>query len=197
MTGHVLRRASGRWAVVFDIGRDPETGKRRQKWVSGFRTKADAERHLREMLGRVDRGEVVVADKTPFADYLDRWLEGRAHKLSPASMRVYSGVIRNHIRPASIGKMPLADIRPHHVAEFDALLIRKKLSASTRNVVHAILSRSLGDAVRPGGLIPSNPTVGALSRDEKTRRGPGKFTLWTHAELRALLEASESRLSAV
>jgi hypothetical protein len=41
--GHITRRESGRWAVVLDIGRDPTTGKRKQKWFSGYETKGKAE----------------------------------------------------------------------------------------------------------------------------------------------------------
>ena len=35
MRGHVRKRGE-RWAFVVELGRDPATGKRRQKWVSGF-----------------------------------------------------------------------------------------------------------------------------------------------------------------
>ena len=39
MRGSIVRRSSGRYAVVLDNGRDPATGKRKQKWMSGFATK--------------------------------------------------------------------------------------------------------------------------------------------------------------
>ncbi len=39
--GHVRKRGNG-WAVVVERPPDPLTGKRRQKWVSGFATKKEA-----------------------------------------------------------------------------------------------------------------------------------------------------------
>ena len=65
-----------RWAVVVDNGRD-ENGKRRQKWLSGYRTKGEAEDALVTALGRIQRGETVDPDTTPLADYMRQWLKGR------------------------------------------------------------------------------------------------------------------------
>ena len=56
MRGHVRKR--GRlWAFVVELDRDTVTGKRRQRWVSGFSTKAEAERELRKRLHLLDEGE--------------------------------------------------------------------------------------------------------------------------------------------
>jgi hypothetical protein len=41
MRGSVVKRGNG-YSVVVELDRDPITGKRRQKWVSGYRTKRDA-----------------------------------------------------------------------------------------------------------------------------------------------------------
>jgi hypothetical protein len=65
--GHVRQRQSGRWAVVLDAGVDPETGRRKQKWVSGFKTKGDAEDALVDLLGKAKRGETLDPDSTPLA----------------------------------------------------------------------------------------------------------------------------------
>jgi hypothetical protein len=49
---------------VFDIGQDPATGKRRQRWHSGpdrkgFVSKRAAERAMRQLLTSVDHDEYV------------------------------------------------------------------------------------------------------------------------------------------
>lgn len=201
MRGHITKRASGRWAVVLDVGTviDPITGKgkRKQKWVSGFKTKADADSHLTDLLGRKDRGESVVQDKTPCGEYIESWLNARADELAELSVTQYRSVLKNHIKPATIGRIEIGKIRRAHVRDFDADLKSKGLSASTRNVVHAVLRRSLADAV-VGDLIHMNPCVDARpGRGGKTpeRR---KFTVWTYAELQALLTAgSVDRISAL
>lgn len=43
MRGSVVRRGN-MWTVVVELERDPITGKRRQRWHSGYRTKKEAER---------------------------------------------------------------------------------------------------------------------------------------------------------
>ena len=42
MRGSVVKRGDG-YSVVVELDRDPVTNKRRQKWHSGYRTKASGE----------------------------------------------------------------------------------------------------------------------------------------------------------
>jgi Arm DNA-binding domain len=53
MRGAVVQKpkGTGRWYVVLDLDRDG-TGRRRQKWHSGFRTKREAEKGLTALLAR-------------------------------------------------------------------------------------------------------------------------------------------------
>jgi integrase len=194
--GHITKRASGRWAVVLDVRRDPETGKRKQKWVSGFKTQRDAESHLTDLLGRQDRREVIVEDKTPLGEYVTSWLTDREGELAPLSVTQYRSVLKNHIAPTTIGSMEIGKIRRAHIRSFDSALSKKGLAVATRNVVHAVLSRALADAVADD-LIHTNPCVGGRPRGDRTRE-PRKFTVWTEAELRSLLTAAAGeRLSAL
>jgi integrase len=55
MRGSVVKRGNG-YSVVVELDRDPITGKRRQKWHSGYRTKRDAERALSEMVASLHAG---------------------------------------------------------------------------------------------------------------------------------------------
>ena len=47
MRGSIVRRGKS-YSVVVDLGRDPETGNRRQKWHSGYRTAGDYGRQARD-----------------------------------------------------------------------------------------------------------------------------------------------------
>ncbi|MFB3044176.1 MAG: Arm DNA-binding domain-containing protein [Acidimicrobiia bacterium] len=61
--------------MVYDIGRDPNTGRRRQRWQGGYATKRDAERALVDVLGRLDIGSSVEPTKQTVSDFLrDEWL---------------------------------------------------------------------------------------------------------------------------
>jgi hypothetical protein len=52
--GSVVKRGKT-YAVVVELDRDPATGKRRQKWQSGYRTKHAAERALAEQVDAMRR----------------------------------------------------------------------------------------------------------------------------------------------
>ena len=185
MRGSVVKRASGRYAVVLDTGRDPATGKRKQKWVSGFATKSAADEHLVDLLSRQNRGEIIDPDLTPLADYLTAWLEAR-DDLAPLSVTQYRSVIRNHFAGTAIGTMAIGKIRRAHVRAHEAAIARKGLAPATRNVVSAVITRALSDAVEDD-LIAASPCAG---RKRTGERKPSKFTVWTAAELRTLLDAA-------
>jgi integrase len=54
--------------------KDPVTGKRRQKWHSGYRNKRAAERALTELLTARDRGTYVEPSKQTLAEFATDWL---------------------------------------------------------------------------------------------------------------------------
>jgi integrase len=197
MRGHIRKRGS-KWCVVLDNGRDPESGKRRQKWVSGFRTGREAEDVLVDLLGQRKLGLTIDPDLTPTADYLAAWLEGRVGKLAPLSVTQYRSVIKNHIRDTGLGRMPLGKVRRAHIRAHAAELERKGLAESTRHTVHAVLSRGFADAF-DDELISLDPTIRKAGRRESTSQTPTKrITVWTAEELRQLLDAAVSdRLEAL
>jgi integrase len=174
---------------VLDNGRDPETGKRRQKWVSGYRTKDEAEDALVDLLGKRKLGLTIDPDMTPLADYLDGWLDGRASKLALLSVTQYRSMIRNHVRGTTLGAMPLGKVRRAHVRAHAAELERKGLAEATRHTVRAVLSRGFADAL-DDDLIAIDPTIRKAGRRESGIRQTRRFTVWTADELRKLLDAA-------
>ena len=188
MRGHVRRRGGG-WVYVVDKGRDPTTGKRRQKWSAQFTTRAEAEAALAGDVVKLTRGERIDPDKTPLADYVTEWIAAR-HELAPLSVVQYTSVQRNHITPSVLGRTPLGKIRRADVRAFDRGLVDKGLSLSSRRVIRAVLSRALADALADD-LIDSNPCQGAFARSDGTARDRTKYTFWTTSELREILGAAE------
>jgi integrase len=188
MRGHVRQRGK-KWCVVLDAEPDPETGRRRQKWVSGFATRRAAEDALVDLLGKRLRGETIDPDTTPVEDYLDTWLDARTSRLAPLSVTQYRSVIRNHVRGTTLGAMPLGKVRRAHVRTHAAELERKGLAPATRNTVRAILSRGFADALEDD-LVAVDPTIRKAGRREARPAAPKRFTVWTAEELRHLLEAA-------
>jgi Arm DNA-binding domain len=75
MQGRAYRRRGNRWSYMFDVGFDAATGKRRQHGRSGFATKAEAEKALRDLLTSIEHGTYVQSTPTTVKEYLDGWLQ--------------------------------------------------------------------------------------------------------------------------
>ena len=74
MRGHLRKRGDRRWAVIVDVGPDPSTGRRRQRWISVRGARKDAERKLAEVITDLETGSYVEPTKISLGDYLRRWL---------------------------------------------------------------------------------------------------------------------------
>jgi integrase len=186
MTGHVRRRGRKSWAFVIDVGRDPETGRRRQRWSSGHETKKAAEQELRKALGRIDFGDDPFPAKFTLAEFAERWL---AHLETigsprPNSRRRYAELLHQRVVPL-IGGVRLDRIRPAHVQTVLDTATEAGLSPATVQKVRAAMS-SMFNAALKWTLIASNP-VRATSTP--TIRSP-KLNIPTAAELRGLADAA-------
>src|ERR1700738_3426149 len=98
MKGSVRRRGAT-WLIVYDVGDDPVTGKRRQKWKGGFRTKRDAEAALTDALGRLQGGTYVEPSRQSFADYLRGWLQTIESTIRPKTFASYRLHVERHVIP--------------------------------------------------------------------------------------------------
>jgi integrase len=98
MRGSVIKR-NDHWYVKIELDPDPLTGKRRQKWHSGFPTKRAAERARVDLLSKVDRGEYVEVSKQTVSEYLAEWLKAIEPTVKPATHESYSRNMRNHVVP--------------------------------------------------------------------------------------------------
>ena len=94
--GSVVQKG-GRWYVKIELDPDPLTGRRRQKWHSGYRTKKDAERARTDLLSKLDRGEYVEPSHQTVGDFLVEWLDAIEPTVRPSTFDSYSRNIRNHV----------------------------------------------------------------------------------------------------
>lgn len=156
MRGHVRKRGT-KWVVVLDTGRD-STGKRRQKWHSGYRTKREAEDGLTELLGHVQHGNYVDASRTTLGEFLNgRWLPAIESGLAASTHDSYARNVRLHIIP-ELGSVPVQALTAADLTAFYGERLRKgrltmgheggRLSARSVRYLHAILHRALADAMR-------------------------------------------------
>src|SRR5262245_17614543 len=185
MRGHVRKRGRA-WCFVIDVGRDPETRKRRQRWQSGFPTRKAAERALRTALGRLDLGGDPIPTNTTVNEFVGRWL---AHLEAidsprPNSRRRYAELLHQRVVPL-IGGMRLELIRPAHVQAVLDAATEAGLSPATVQKVRAAVSSMFSTAVK-WSLVASNP---ARATSTPTIRSP-RLTTPTASQLRGLAEAA-------
>jgi integrase len=96
MRGSVLKKGD-RWYVKIELDVDPATGRRRQKWHSGYKNKRDAERARVDLLSKLDRGEYVEPSHQTLGDFLTDWLIAMEHTVRPSTFDSYSRNMRLHV----------------------------------------------------------------------------------------------------
>src|SRR5262245_45686118 len=161
MKGHIRERSPGRFAIVIDT-RDPQSGKRRRKWVSFSGTKREARVECARLITEMKNGAYVDATRETIAGFLDRWIEHMQGQVSPRSLERYAELCRNNIVPL-LGAIPLAKLQPAQICQAYAKALTNGrrdgaggLSPRTVHHMHRVLREALQQAVR-WQLLARNP----------------------------------------
>ena len=158
MRGHIRKRGKRSWAVVVDIGHDPSTGKRRQKWETVKGTKRDAERHLAEIIHDLNTGGYVEPSRLTLADYLDEWMADYVTDSVRARTAQGYGTIVKRLK-RSMGNVGLTKLKAQDVQRYYTALRHEGLSTQTVLHHHRVLRQAIGQAVK-WQLLPTNPMEG-------------------------------------
>lgn len=140
----------GRWMATLDV--ELPNGRKERKTLYG-RTQKEAKAKLDKAKRERDAGTLVTKSPT-VATWLDSWLEKRRKPpkpLKPNTWNGYESKVRTHIKPA-LGKKRLDELRPQTIEAFYNSLRDDGLKEATVRQIHAILTKSLKDAVRLGAL---------------------------------------------
>jgi integrase len=181
MKGHIKKRGRS-WSIVIDVGRDPGTGKRKQKWMTVTGTKGDAQRKLRKYLTSLDEGTFVEPSKISVGEFLEQWLETYARpNTSGKTFERYAELVRKDLIPL-LGMYPLQKLQPLHVQACYTKLY-ERLSAKTVLQHHRVLRKALQHAAK-WGLVARNVAGTDLVDAPKP----------VHKEVRALDEIQTARL---
>ena len=159
----MIYKRGKRWRVIVYAGRDPITGRKRQKSVT-VATRAEARQAEARLITEVGAGQHRSGTSTrTVAELLDRWLEWRqsVRPISPTTVNSYRGYIDRSILP-SLGHLQVGRLDAATLDAFYAHLRKqggkggRPMAASSVHQVHAILSGALNRAV-VWGWIASNP----------------------------------------
>ncbi len=169
--GTIRQRSDGRWEARVTLGRDPGTGKQRQRSIYAD-TQKEVLKKMREVLASIDSGTYQEPARTTVAEWLNTWHAEYLADVKPSTAISYGQHIRNHIIPA-LGAVKLQALTAAAVQRFYNDLSREKgLSPKTVKNIHGVLHQALDRAAR-NGLIRSNPAACAvLPRIEKMEIRP-------------------------
>ena len=155
MRGEIKQRSPGSWQIRVFLGRD-ENGKRIRKNETVRGKKADAERRLREILGKMDHGVVPSVERYKLAEWLKLWLDDViAHTTEQATFERYEEAVRLHIVP-ELGNIEISKITPRHVQDLQSKLLRDGMAPKGVGMVHGVLNGAMKHALKME-LILRNP----------------------------------------
>lgn len=113
MKGYIFRgRVDGTWYLRAEFPRSAD-GKRQQRREAVRGTKAEAQKHLRQMLSDLERG-VVGSERATVAQLCEQWIASKRHGVETRTLERYEAQIRLHIVPA-LGSIRLDRVQPAYV----------------------------------------------------------------------------------
>ena len=166
----LARGTHGSWAFRVDLGPGQDSDgvlqSRRQRYRSGFPTKAAAAAALAALSADVSQGSHVEASRMTVGTYLRQWLEGRT-RLRPTTRESYERYLQRYFIPL-LGHLELRELRAVDVERayveirkgFGRGVKRKEtIKPATLLRLHSVLKAALNTAVRRK-LLPYNPALG-------------------------------------
>ncbi|QIZ07625.1 site-specific integrase [Priestia megaterium] len=179
------------WYVAFDLGKDPITGKRKQKRKRGFKTKKEAEKYLKQ-LNAINKGTYFEPSEITLSEYLDYWLENHAKpNTAKRTYENYQYMINLHLKPV-LGHINISKLQPSHLQEYYAQKLSNGkideggLSAQSVKHHHRLIFKALKDAVK-WQLIVRN--VAEAVTPPKTRKV--EMQTWDNEQVKVFLEVSK------
>lgn len=154
------RKRGKTWSYSFEIGKNPETGRRKMKEKGGFVSQDEAYDAGVEAYADWKHGNIgLTSDKVLLDDFFKSWLENvvkpnvKFGTVYQYERRYYSVVSPN------IGKMYLQDIRPRNVDAIIRKLAAEGKGHDTIQGILVVMKSMFKYAVYPAELIASNPAL--------------------------------------
>ncbi len=145
------------FAVKVFLGKDPHTGKERQKWIGGFRSAKEARDHLLQIAAAPAYGSGVGpygSMRVRLGDYLREWLQSVRQSVCEKEYLSRLSRLGKHIVPR-LGHVPLARLAPVTLQRFFSIDLAA-MHPTTAHKVFKDLRQALDQAVKLG-LVSNNP----------------------------------------
>ena len=174
----------------YPVVRFYQDGKRRERWLTGHKTKTAARKALRDALHSQDHGTwQPSAEPMTYGDYLTRrWLPSLQNQVRETTLTGYALHVRVYLVPQLGGirldRLTAADLAALYGRLRLAGVKGKPLAENTVARIHATVSRSLADAVE-ARLRTANPArdLPRNARPKQGRSGGVALRYWTADQL--------------
>jgi integrase len=174
--GTISRRKSGLWTAQVSV-----QGHRQSKY---FKARREAQEWVDEMRSQIKAGLTFRGAQMSVAEFLDQWLGSIRASVRLHTLEQYRQIARQHIAPR-LGQIKLKDLRPDQIQALYNAKLDSGRSPRTVLMIHAVLRRSLGQALRQG-IISRNPAQ-AVTRPKVRRK---EMKVLTDDQARAFLSAA-------
>ncbi|MEC1725835.1 tyrosine-type recombinase/integrase [Schinkia azotoformans] len=176
-------KKTGKWDFIVDIGKDPFTGKRKQKRKRGYDSKEEAEKALTKLLNELNEGRVIEVTNMYFDEFFDIWLEERILAVEKSTYNNNITFYNLYIKP-KIGGLRLKNISPLILQRFvNELVLSKKLSSGTIHKIFDILKVIFKKAIKLK-LLSENPA----QQVELPKIRKNEINVWDIEEVNTFLQ---------
>lgn len=180
MKGYFRKRGNS-WGFTIDIGRDPRTGKRRQKSKSGFKTKKEAQLACAEFITKYEKEGFIEANKTTLSSFTKQFIDSEIKpNKQPSTTNSYNLTLKK--LDESIGWMELSNLTALHLHDFIQYLRSFDYKNGTINLYITCLKRVLTTAYE-WNLI--NYDLAKTLKKQKTSKKIEKY--WSFDECMSFL----------
>lgn len=182
MKGYIRKRGNT-YSYTVDIGRDPATGKRKQKTKGGFKTKKAAQEALNALVYEVNKGIYIIDTKSTVREVAEQWLEVMEPKWKPSTFVTERNAINNWVIK-NIGALPIQDVKPVHGSQL-AKILEENLAPSTARGIFSKAKQIFKYAVTME-IIPKNPFANIPMPAERKK----EMGTWTFAQIKTFLRVA-------
>ena len=183
------------WEARITTGRDPGTGKQKQRSFSG-KTQAEVRKKMQAAAVEIETGTYQEPSKLTLAEWLDIWAAEYLPDVKPRTLDSYKTTIKTHIKPA-LGAVKLQALKAPQVQKFyndlqksgvtvakhdsDGKIVKKNgtkvyetvpMSPKSIKNVHGVLHKALEQAAEIGYIRVNPADACKLPRVEKVEIKP-------------------------
>jgi integrase len=174
-----------KYMIMVEIGMDTK-GKRKQKKISGFNTKKEAQIALVEAQSELNKGTYIEPKKMQYRAFVEEWFRTKQKSLGKQTIGVHKMYLDKYILPF-LGNMSLAALKTIHINNFINDMHDKGYSPSTIKKAVNIIKNSLEYAIDIEILSKNVAKKATLPKEEKN-----EMQAWNEEEVNKFLKVAKN-----